>query len=191
MKSDKVISNWSHHELIQTWKRKSSDEEYIDSGQPIKWKNKAEELKITADLVADYENKNANSYLTKILQSNDEKIKLDIAQPLFEIFIFISGLAIENLLKGIILTRKPEYLKDGKLHKKLQSHDLKHLSHLANVKLSDEEMNFCNLATDFISSIGRYPIPLSKDQMFLGYSVNRNIQKIINILYIKLRKLLE
>ena len=73
------------------------------------------------------------------------------------VFWLNGGLALENLLKGIIIEQAPELVIDGRINKKLKTHNL-----LKLVKLADEDINindafFLEIATECIIWAGRYP----------------------------------
>jgi hypothetical protein len=69
----------------------------------------------------------------------------------------LASLAIENLLKAIVIREHPEYVKDGRFHGAIiGSHDLKNIAHDAGVALSDDEQDLVELGTECILSFGRY-----------------------------------
>lgn len=83
-----------------------------------------------------------------------------------EPFVFLASLAIENLLKGMLVIAHPEYVKDGKLHGEvITRHDLLRLAREVNVDLDADERSFCELGTSAIESWGRYPISKSVSKM--------------------------
>jgi hypothetical protein len=90
-------------------------------------------------------------------------------------FIFLAGLTIENLLKGIILIGYPGYVKDGKLSKSIHTHDLLKLAKLATITLTKEEESLSEILGESITSFGRYPIPLDisklKEKMTIKYYI--------------------
>ena len=70
---------------------------------------------------------------------------------------FLASLAIENLLKAILIREHPEYVKDGRFRgSAIGSHDLKMIANEAGIALSDDEQDFCELGTECILSFGRY-----------------------------------
>lgn len=70
---------------------------------------------------------------------------------------FMASLAIENLMKAVLVREHPEYVRNGRFHgKTIISHDLKAIADDAGIQLSDDEADFCELGTECILSFGRY-----------------------------------
>jgi hypothetical protein len=70
---------------------------------------------------------------------------------------FLAALAIENLLKGCVVIKHPEYLKDGELSREIKTHRLLDLASEADLTLSADEEDFCRIGTAAIEIFGRYP----------------------------------
>jgi len=76
------------------------------------------------------------------------------------------GLALENILKAILLTTSPDAITDGKLRKwPKDGHDQILLAHEAKIKLTINEENILRRLSEFVRWAGRYPIPKSADKM--------------------------
>lgn len=73
------------------------------------------------------------------------------------VFWLNAGLALENILKGLIVKRKPGSLINGRLPRHLKTHDLSKLSKLAKVKLSAIEVFYLSVGTECVIWAGRYP----------------------------------
>lgn len=70
---------------------------------------------------------------------------------------FLAALAIENLLKALLVKAHPEYIKNGKFRDKfITSHDLKKIAFDAGVPLTADEEDFCEFGTEAIKHFGRY-----------------------------------
>jgi hypothetical protein len=77
----------------------------------------------------------------------------------------LAGLAIENLLKGIIVIDHPEYVNQGRLQGRvIKSHNLTRLASEARVILTDQERVLCEMGTSAIGSWGRYAIARTMDK---------------------------
>ncbi len=125
------------------------------------WKRKAQSLKKAADIIwEDFikyirlgEGKDAKTRYRLAL------VNLDIA----EVSLMIYGLAIENLVKGIIISENPELIKNGKIDKCLISHNLSKLLSEVNVTLKKGKIIRSRKTT--ISEIWRMKYPgLNKNE---------------------------
>lgn len=100
----------------------------------------------------------------------------------------LTGMAFENLIKGLIILKYPDKVsKDKKFD--LKSHYLLQLLtiHLTEIPLNAEEMAVIKELENYIAWKGRYPIPLlAKD--FKPHATFYNETTIINGLYDKLLK---
>jgi hypothetical protein len=118
--------------------------------EPHSWLMEATLLKRAADLV--------RQELTKMFAAfpHGSPPYEDIA--LCKSYMLLSGLALENLAKGIIVGRNPGVVTPDTFN--LKGHNLLQLSHQAALPLSDNERKLLDRLTDFIEWAGRYPIHL-------------------------------
>ncbi len=77
-----------------------------------------------------------------------------------KIAMMLMGMAIENLLKSILLVRDPSLVEDGKIARKLQTHNLLKLLDWTSISIDIQDTQLCTLLSDFILWHGRYPAPL-------------------------------
>jgi hypothetical protein len=88
--------------------------------------------------------------------------KLELSLRLRGPFAMLAGMAIENMLKGLILQRTA---RDARLElmskKKLITHDLVTLATRAGVELADFEQELLARLSRFIVWAGRYPVALT------------------------------
>lgn len=75
------------------------------------------------------------------------------------VFWLNAGLAIENLLKGIIVNDQPELVVQGRIGRKLWTHNLMRLARLASIEIDPIEGFFLWVGTECVSWAGRYPCP--------------------------------
>ncbi|MFI5219002.1 MAG: hypothetical protein ACHQNT_05885 [Bacteroidia bacterium] len=163
--------------------------QYEGFGMPFWWLSKAEELKHSADILWRDIATEGNAFLELC-----EKIKKGgkiITQPrrpsVMNSFLLISGLSLENLFKGIILIEYPEFVKDGKLRgKTITSHDLIHLAKEAKIQLSNDEKNLCELASESIIHLGRYPIPKNKGESLGFMRIIYTIKEVYDAFFLRL-----
>lgn len=123
--------------------------------EPITWVNSADPLLYAFDLVS----KEAEIYIE---DRDPKKIGL------FKVATMLGSVAIENLLKGIIVQKKQEkreplFDKKGKFC--IDTHNLLELSEIAEVDLTPEENILLEKLEQFIRWAGRYPIPLRSEEM--------------------------
>jgi len=70
------------------------------------------------------------------------------------------GLAIENLLKAIIISKEPKPVENGKLRDwPGNGHELIRLAENANINLNMQQRDLLNRLVAFIEWAGRYPVP--------------------------------
>ncbi len=102
------------------------------------------------------------------------------------------GMALENLIKGIILQRFPETIFQGVLDKKITNHDLKTLLlKLPEIIISEKETAILDELTQSILWRGRFPLPLRVEN-FINTPHMENEIMIVQSLFIRLKdKLLE
>jgi hypothetical protein len=81
---------------------------------------------------------------------------IDLLPP----YLLLSGLAFENLLKGLLVSKDPEIVR-GKMNWNISKggHDLKKLCDLANILVSAEDLSILEARTEAILWAGRYPVP--------------------------------
>lgn len=77
--------------------------------------------------------------------------------------MLLAALTIENLLKGVCVSREPALDKNGSF--RLKTHKLLDLLDRINVPLNDEEQNLVERLEVFLEWAGRYPVPLTHHGM--------------------------
>ena len=126
-------------------------------------------------------------------------------QQLIAEYLLLMGYAIECLLKGFLLSSKPELVIDEqRLGKSVAIHDLPQLCHDCSIDVDAEELRLLKLMTRYIVW-GKYTAPLKVQDMpswvppndqeekslAVGNAfVERRIQGLSNILYNRLYELL-
>lgn len=84
--------------------------------------------------------------------------------------MMLAGFAIENLCKGylvgLLTPEEQKVVKDGKLPKKLKTHDLVELVRSTGMTFSDPEKNLLERIGEAAICRGRYPSPT--DQLKIG-----------------------
>lgn len=91
-----------------------------------------------------------------ILEKNPE---IDI--PEFRSFYLLAGFSIENALKGIYISKNIHIINEKNLDKKLKEHNLKKLTNMIKLNLSNGELTFLEKLSVFTVSYGRYPVKVA------------------------------
>jgi hypothetical protein len=73
------------------------------------------------------------------------------------VFWLNAGLALENLLKGVIIRGQPHLVDKGKIHRLIKTHDLFSLVKLASVEIDVGEAFYLRVGTVSVTWAGRYP----------------------------------
>jgi hypothetical protein len=84
-----------------------------------------------------------------------------------QIFLFLIGLALENLLKGLLVARDGSLVSEGRLSSEVANHKLSSLFQRAGITLSPEQRAFVERLSESVTWAGRYPVPKSEDKFGL------------------------
>lgn len=125
---------------------------------PCEWLIYAEELH---DAAAALWNDSGNTMSVNMEPAVDGSALLQKSCGHSRTFILLAGLALENVLKGLIIAKDPSLVNEGALAKSLQNHNLTILaSAVKELRLSKQEEHVLAVCQDAIPYWGRYPIPL-------------------------------
>lgn len=121
------------------------------------WLDKAEELDRMVKLGFDAWLEDVQTIREYV--NSDEKGELKRPPPTLTVSFFLASLAIENLLKAILVREHPEYIRCGKFRGGfISSHNLMEIARDAAIQLTNDEQDLCELGTECILSFGRYHI---------------------------------
>ncbi|MBP7810607.1 MAG: hypothetical protein KA163_15040 [Bacteroidia bacterium] len=76
----------------------------------------------------------------------------------------LMGLSLECIVKGYILSKNPEHIKDGRLDKKIAIHKLADLFSMADIYLDEHNIALLNRLTENVVWLAKYSIPLAYQQ---------------------------
>jgi hypothetical protein len=126
--------------------------EYILNANPIQWVEYSEELRDSSELIWQ-ESKRAKVHLNFPKRLD----KIGLSRPYF----LNIGFSLENLIKGLLVSETPEYLKDGKISTEISSgHNLDNLAKKSSSLTFDKkEFDFLKILSKAIPNWSRYPIP--------------------------------
>jgi hypothetical protein len=125
---------------------KNSPEKYEQLGHPIEWVQYANELSESSEIL--YKERN-NSILHKIDSEGNVIIeKSGISRSYF----LLIGFSIENLMKAYLISRNPDYIKNGKIDNSISSnHNLFELSKkLKSFEFSNPEIELLKILSEGI-----------------------------------------
>src|SRR5215211_6633807 len=128
---------------------------------PHVWLSSATQLKRAADLVREELKKILSVYPRGRVHYED--------LVLFNSYMLLAGLALENLTKGILIGRNPNIVSPLNLNLKLLGnskggHDLSKLAQQAATNLSQIEMDLIDRLVAFVVWAGKYPIHLRANE---------------------------
>jgi hypothetical protein len=142
--------------------------------QPAAWLRSAGHLRDAAEAILEHElpAERAYSQAFKIAdeEADAESVRNDTGVGTAEIKAsapnyppaqLLYAYAIENVLKGLIVFKRPDLIREDKLHGELQTHDLNKLAEKAKVTVDQQhERPVLEALTHLSTSAGRYPIAL-------------------------------
>jgi len=130
--------------------------EYILNAFPSQWIQYSEELKDSSELIW------IESTKAKVLNS----FPLIQEKPGFSRVYFLNiGFSIENLIKGLLISEKPDYLEGGKISPDISSgHNLENLAaKIRTLSFDKKEIEFLKILSKAVPNWSRYPIPKKWD----------------------------
>jgi len=146
-----------------------------------KWLESAEKLKRGADAVLAEHDRQLQTLLPTLIGQVPGKSILPqdfmANNGLIDVHVFLAGLCIENLLKGILVHANPDLVEpNGTLHKDIRTHDVFKLTRNAGLDadLNADERRFLELAENAIPFWGRYHIPVNHQQMNADHAWHQN-----------------
>lgn len=162
---------------------------YDEAGRPLHWMSKAQQLHRAAGVLFETIEKDfvKLGQLSSLL-TDDPNAQLPPHEPyLLQIFVFLSALSVENLLKGILVRGKPELVSKGKLRgNMITKHSLPLLARESGVTLSKEQQEFLEVGTAAIEYWGRYPVPRNVSKLESSHIISSKIASVYFDLYKKL-----
>lgn len=97
------------------------------------------------------------------LQHSGDGIVTSAEPPVTGVYLMLAGLALEILMKGILVMRK-QNLDAESLMSKVKSHDLNYLARELGLKLDVQDSFLLARTSAHITWAGKYPTPLSFDE---------------------------
>lgn len=162
----------------------SKVQEYILSAAPCEGWEYAQELRDSSENLWKLSN-------DTLLAKYNSETKIAEKQPgVSRTYMFLIGVCLENLFKGMLIVENPDLIKDGKIDDSISSgHNLYELSTKVKiVKFLDDERILLKVLSDAIPYWGKYPIPKRFDQIKKQTVVTASIRDTFLNLYSKLER---
>lgn len=159
---------------------------FVRDAMPDSWLSYAEELEEAAEaLWADSD----NGLLVEGDTQLDGSFVVKKSSAHSRSYILLASLALENVLKGLIIASNAELISSGRLDKTLQSHKLLDLAKKVDgLILSKDEKHILLVCQDAIPYWGRYPIPLEYKGLKPKAAANDKFHTCFRKLHFKLSK---
>lgn len=149
---------------------KKTKQQFVESAAPEYWYTYAIELADTADGVYRASNGTSVAY---VYEGEDGSKHAESRSLASRPVLLLYGLALENLIKGILISEDPMLLKDGRLDKSLLVHDLTKLAkRLGTISLDNKELSLLEVLSEAIPYYGRYPVPRHSQELLIEKHVD-------------------
>lgn len=161
---------------------KRTIEDFIQKGLPEEWFDYARELKEASDDLWEMSNKTHIVFQTE----NKNISKLNYSRT----FFLLNGFSIENLLKGILISEKPNLIAGGKISSEISSgHNLIKLSQkILSINFTNRDNEIMQLLSEVVPYWGKYPIPKKYSDLVDETFFNNDFKKDLDLLNLKLQK---
>ena len=161
---------------------------FILNAMPDAWQSYATELKEAAEYLWQNEGNGMRVSANSRIAGGIDSSKTD---TISRTYILLSGFAIENLLKGLLVAQEPTLLANGTISGKLKSHKLLDIAaSITDLKLSEEEIMLCKTAQDAIPYWGRYPVPLRFEDVHREVAASKEYRNTFLSLHYRLGKMI-
>ena len=160
------------------------NQQFTLSASPPEWHSYADELMDSARILL---KEVGNSFVA----STDYNGGMRPNRPaVSRTYILLSGFALENALKGMIVAQEPAHISNGALSSKLKTHSLLNLVSIAKgLTLTEAEKTVCHIAQEAIPYWGRYPVPLRSESLKEEQILNGEYVNLIENLFQRIQKM--
>lgn len=163
--------------------------QFIVHGGPASWLSLAEELEEAADILWRIRERQGKRLMakTKIVQGEKQPrrvVETAEAPSISRPYVVLVGYALENVVKGLLIARHPEYINSGKLKGGIGHHHLTNLvGRLDDLDLTPAEREMCEILEEAIPYWGRYPIPKNQSQLSAEVAVDEDFRTVFRRLF--------
>ncbi|WP_341213824.1 hypothetical protein [uncultured Limimaricola sp.] len=147
--------------------------DFVEQAAPEYWFSYAHELAETADSIF---NRSKKQFVAYLYQSADGTQRTEKRPLVSRPVLLLYGIALENMLKAILISEDTSRLEGGKLSKELLGHDLMALSkRCRTVELTESDRDILSLLSNVVPYHGRYPVPRNSEDMKPEEFINEDI----------------
>jgi hypothetical protein len=152
---------------------------------PRAWLYSAERLRDAAEAILRHEQQFEVPYFRAYAAASEEAVAIAYTEgnksgqaeiackaPNYPPAQLLYSYAIENVLKGIIVSREPNLAHEDRLNRQLQSHDLVSLSQDAGLEVHVQEEAVLKALSELSVWAGRYPVAVRRTDNFGGKSAD-------------------
>ena len=125
-----------------------------------RWLHTAEQLRLVADAIG----RRFTADLVRLVKRKPRAIKTYRHAESGLVFLMLAGLALECIVKGILIKEDPSIVRDGRLPEWLTSHNLLELLKRVDVVVDEPQREFVRRAAVAVVWEGRYPVPTRWDR---------------------------
>jgi hypothetical protein len=152
------------------------DNEFIERASglgPTSWKWYAKLLKHAADVLLERYKpaiKELSSHKSGRMNVPEEEW-FERDKRLISAYYLLMGLSIENLAKGIVMVRHPEYLKNNTklIKERIGTHNINGLLKSNNIYGFTDDEEILNALSKCILWASKYPVPFEREKYDWGY----------------------
>ena len=168
------------------------DDDFVERARglgPISWESYAKSLKYAADIIIE-------RYRSAVVESSHNfggRMDVPAEEPyerdlrLISTYYLLMGLSIENLAKGIVMIRHPEYLKNNtELDKDLiGTHNTNWLLRNNNIYGFEDDADILNALEKCVLWMSKYPVSIKREKFDWGcdWLNPEAVDKLYNKLY--------
>jgi hypothetical protein len=149
--------------------------------RPALWLHSAERLRDAAEAILKHELPAEGPYFQALKIAGEEAAGNDTGvaditavQPNYPPAQLMYAYAIENVLKGLIVSMQPDLIQEDKLARELTSnppHNLMKFAEKAKFEVDDDERRVLGALSQLAMWAGRYPVALTREE-FAGMSAD-------------------
>lgn len=162
-------------------------QEFVGAASPTEWLAYSEALADAAELLCAAP---SELRLTTTLEPGGLLIDSDKGPgPHLRTYLLLAGLALENVLKGIMVALDPSLVATGTLSRCLHTHQLDRLAEsIPDLDLTTPEAKLLQVCQSAVPYWGRYPIPLSVKRLQPAETADRKLRDCFRELHHRLCK---
>src|SRR5690625_2718586 len=158
----------------------SKKSKFIIDGAPGNWLSYADELYEAAEILWNKKNDHIES---EIIHSDEEILVKRKVSGVSRTYFLLMGFAFENIINILLVYKYAKNITEGKL-KEVKTYKISHLiKEINEIKFGEKEMSILKRMEDAIPYWGRYPVPLTYNNLMPDVGVDNNDRIIIIKMY--------